>query len=81
VLDTVLRDDRDDSLHLHVSRVVGYDPSGFEFYFFLLDFYFERFVFHSDGASPAYAGVIYSLFIMDCMVMYLYLLLFSLLCD
>jgi hypothetical protein len=39
VLGTVLRDDRDASLHLHVSRVVGYDPSGFEFYFFLLGFY------------------------------------------
>jgi hypothetical protein len=39
VLGTVLRDDRDASLHLHVSRVVGYDLSSFEFYFFLLGFY------------------------------------------
>jgi hypothetical protein len=81
VLGTVLRDDRDASLHLHVSRVVGYDPSGFEFYLFLFGFLFERFVAHSDGASPAYAGVVYSLFILDCMVMYLYLSLFCLFCD
>jgi hypothetical protein len=39
---------------------------------------FESFVAHSDGASPAYTGVVYSLFILDYMVMYLYLLLFCL---
>jgi hypothetical protein len=44
VLGTVPRDDRDVSLHLHVSRVVGYDPSGFEFYFFLLGFYLRDFL-------------------------------------
>jgi hypothetical protein len=34
VLGAVLRGDRDVSSHLHVSRVVDYDLSGFEFYFF-----------------------------------------------
>jgi hypothetical protein len=39
VLGAVLRGDKDASSHPHVSRVVDYDLSGFEFYFFLLDFY------------------------------------------
>jgi hypothetical protein len=60
VLGTVLCDDRDVSLHLHVSRVVDYDSSGFEFYFLLLGFYLRDFAAHSDGASPADADVVYS---------------------
>jgi hypothetical protein len=38
--------------------LVDYDPSGFEFYFFLLGFYLRDFAAYSDGASPADAGVV-----------------------
>jgi hypothetical protein len=31
--------------------------------------------------APAYVGVVFSLFILDCMVMYILLLLFCLFCD
>jgi hypothetical protein len=51
---------------------------GFWVLFLSFGFLFERFAAHSDGASPAYAGIVYSLFILDCMVLYLYLLLFCL---
>jgi hypothetical protein len=59
VLGTVLRDDRDASLHVHVSRVVGYDTLGFAFYFLLLGFSLRDFAAHSDGASPADVGVVF----------------------
>jgi Na+/H+ antiporter NhaC len=36
---------------------------------------------YSDGASPADVSVVFSLFILDCMVMYIILLLFCLFCD
>jgi hypothetical protein len=59
VLGVVLRGDRDVSPHPHVSRVVDYDPSYFEFYFFLLGFYLRDFIAHSDGASTANVGVVF----------------------
>jgi hypothetical protein len=59
VLGAVLRDDRDASPHPHVSRVVDYDLSGFEFYFFLLRFYLRDFAAHSDGVSPVDVGVVF----------------------
>jgi hypothetical protein len=54
---------------------------GFRVLFILLGFSLRDFAAHSDGASPADVGVVFSLFILDCMVMYIILLLFYLLCD
>jgi hypothetical protein len=76
VLGTVLRDDRDASLHLHVSRV---DDRIHQFFcLFILEFLFERFAAHFDGASPRQCMYCTLLFILDCMVMFLNLLLFFL---
>jgi hypothetical protein len=65
------------------AREPGSGLGSISFWVLLLSFgfLFERFAAHSDGASPAYVGVVYSLFILDCMVMYLYLLLFCLFWD
>jgi hypothetical protein len=68
VLGAVLRGDRDSSPHPHLSRVVDLDPSGFEFYFFLLGFYLRGFAAHSDGASPGNAGVVLCFVTLDCIL-------------
>jgi hypothetical protein len=75
VLGTVLRDDRDASLHLHVSRVVRYDPSGFWVLLLSFGFLLERLLPISMELAPAYVGVVFSLFILDCMVMYIYIII------
>jgi hypothetical protein len=54
---------------------------GIRVLFILLDFSLRDFAAHSDAASPADVGVVFSLFILDCMVMYIILLLFRLFCD
>jgi hypothetical protein len=59
VLGAVMHSDRDVSPHPHVSRVVDDDPSGFEFYLFLLSFHLRCLAAHSDGASSADVGVVF----------------------
>jgi hypothetical protein len=53
----------------------------FRVLFLLLGFSLRDFAAHSDGASPADVGVVFSLFILDFMVMYIILLLFCLFYD
>jgi hypothetical protein len=59
----------------------GLGSIGFRVLFILLGFSLRDFAAHSDGASPADVGVVFSLFILDCMIMYIILLLFCLFCD
>jgi hypothetical protein len=59
--------------------IMAYRLSGF--YFLSLGFIREIFATHSDGVSPVNVMRCTLLYILDCMVMYLYLLLFCLFCD
>jgi hypothetical protein len=72
VLGAVLCGDRVASPHPHMSRVVDYDPLGFEFYFFLLGFYLRGFAAHSDVASPADVGIVLCFVTLDYIYCFVY---------
>jgi hypothetical protein len=79
VLGAVTCDDRGVSLHQHGERGRFWLGSiEFRVCFLLLGFYLRDFAVHSDGASPVDVGVVFHTVILDCVVMYLYLLLFRL---